>query len=106
MSSTESESPIVQPWVRIECDGAWAFLQPEEAAALCDVLRSSGNDEASRLASVLESTVTTLLASPLHAGTRSVGVTIAERPLLLEAAHVLQTAPDDRFARLRIELTV
>lgn len=98
------ESPIVQPWLRIECGDASGFLQPEEAAELRDQLRSTPDPAGQRLADVVDSAVTVLLASPLHAGTRRIRATDAERRVLLEALHVLQQSPLDRYAKLCREL--
>lgn len=101
---TDAEPPIAQPWLRLDCDGLpHAFLMPDEGATLRDYLRSKDEPAAQRLAGLIDSAVTTLLAAPLHAGTRTVRVTGEERDLVLEAARVLEQNPLDRFARLRHE---
>jgi hypothetical protein len=56
---------------------------------------------AHRLADVVDSALTTLLASPLHAGTRAVGVASDERPALLSALAELEASPLDDFAKCR-----
>jgi hypothetical protein len=101
---SEVEPPIVEPWLQIEHGDRRAFLSPDDGAAICNVLRRMSEPAAQQLATVLDSAVTELLASPLHAGTRSVSVTVEERACLLEAADVLQHDPADRFAKLRVEL--
>ena len=101
---SDAEPPIVQPWLRVEHGDRRAFLSPDDGAAICGVLSRKSEPAAQELATVLDSVVTELLASPLHAGTRSVSVTVEERACLLEAAGVLQQTPDDRFAKLRLEL--
>ena len=52
----------------------------------------------------MDSTITALLASPLHAGTRRLKVTADERCALLEALEAVETSPLDRFAKLRREI--
>lgn len=101
---SDPEPPIVQPWLRIECEERRAFLQPEQGAAVRDFLRTEDQPAAERLADLIDSTVTSLLAAPLHAGTRKVRITPEERGLLLEAAEALQESPVDRYAKLRLEL--
>jgi hypothetical protein len=98
------EPPIVQPWLQIECGESSGVLQAQEAAMLRDQLRSTSDPPGQRLAEVVDSAVTVLLASPLHAGTRRIRASEAERSVLLEALHVLQQSPLDRYAELRREL--
>ena len=103
--STEIEPPIAQPWLRVECGGVIGSLLPEEGATLRDQLRSHPDDPAAvRLADVLDSAVTTLLASPLHAGTRRIRVAPDERAQLLEAVRILAVDPLGHFARFRRDL--
>jgi len=98
------EPPVVQPWLRLEYEQRRAFLWPDEAAAVCDVLRSKDEPPAQRLSAVIASAVTTLQASPLHAGTRPVRVSEEELPFLLDAADLLEQNPFDRYAKLKLGL--
>jgi hypothetical protein len=79
-------------------------LSPEEGAALRDALRSQAEPAAQRLAEVMDSTISAILASPLHAGTRRLKVTADERGALLEALEAVETSALDRFAKLRREV--
>lgn len=78
-------------------------MGPNEGAAVRDFLRTKDEPAAERLATLIDSTVTSLLAAPLHAGTRSVRITPEERGLLLGAAEALQESPVDHYAKLRLE---
>jgi hypothetical protein len=101
---SDLEPPIIQPWLRIEYEQRRAFLWPEEGSPVCEVLRArKDNPFAQQLVAVLDSAITTLAASPLHAGTRSVRVAADEVPLLLEAAKNLEQTPFDRYAKLQLE---
>jgi hypothetical protein len=102
---SDPEPPIVQPWLRIDCEQRWGFLWPGEGAAVRDFLRTKNEPAAERLATLIDSAVTMLLAAPAHAGTRSVRIEPEERGFLLEAAEALQQSPVDRYAKLRLELT-
>lgn len=79
-------------------------MSPEEGAAVRDALRDRGDAASQRLAEVIESAVSLLLASPLHAGTRCVRVADDELPSLLEVLHVLEESFLDHYAKARLEL--
>jgi hypothetical protein len=72
---------------------------------LRDELGSMDSPAAARLAAQIDVVVTTLLAAPLHAGTRSVRVAKDERGVLHEAALLLERQPSDGFAKLRSDLS-
>jgi hypothetical protein len=103
--STDTEPPIVEPWLRVECGRVVGHLLPEEGASLRDELRSHPDDPAAlRLADVLDSAVTALIASPLHAGTRGIHVALDERARFLEAVEILAVDPLGHFARFHRDL--
>jgi hypothetical protein len=99
-----AEPPIVQPWLRLECDSVIGYFFPEEGAALRDALASQSDPASRRLAEVIDSAVTVLLAAPGHAGTRRVRIASDERSALLEGLRLAEANPLDRFAKLRREL--
>jgi hypothetical protein len=93
------------PLLRLEFGHSTSLMQPGEAGMLRDELRSMVSPAAARLAAQIDVVVTSLLAAPLHAGTRSVRVAKDERRVLHEAALMLERQPSDGFARLRSELS-
>jgi hypothetical protein len=93
------------PLLRLELGRSSSLLEPGDASLLCDELRAMKNPAAARLAMQIDVAVTTLLAAPLYAGTRSVRVATDERGALNEAALILESGPSDRFARLRSDLS-
>jgi len=102
-NSTHDGSP--SPMLRLELGRSASLLETNEAAMLRDELQSMSSPAAARLATQIDVVVTTLLAAPLHAGTRSVRVAEDERGALHEAALMLEREPSDQFATLRSELS-
>ena len=92
-------------FMRLELGRCTSLLSPDDAALLRDELRVMSSPAAARLATQIDVAVTTLLAAPLHAGTRTVRVASDERSALLEASLMLERLPSDRFATLRTELS-
>jgi hypothetical protein len=80
-------------------------MEPGDARMLRDDLSSMNSPAAARLAAQIDVVVTTLLAAPLHAGTRSIRVAKDERGVLHEAALLLERQPLDGFAKLRSDLS-
>jgi len=91
--------------MRLELGRCTSLLSPGDAALLRDELQVMTSPAAARLATQIDVAVTTLLAAPLHAGTRTVRVASDERAALLEAALILERLPSDRFAAVRSELS-
>jgi len=91
--------------MRLELGRCTSLLSPGDAALLRDELQVMTSPAAARLATQIDVAVTTLLAAPLHAGTRTVRVASDERAALLEAALILERLPSDRFATVRSELS-
>lgn len=104
MPEDSDQHVVAEPLLRLELGRPTSLLQPGEAEMLRDELRAMESPAAARLATQIDVAVTTLLAAPLHAGTRSVRVALDERSALHEAALILERLPSDRFARLRSEL--
>ena len=103
--STESEPAVARAWLRVECGDVAGHLSPEEGTSLRDQLRSHPDDPAAlRLAALVDSAVTALLSSPLHAGTQRVRVAPDERAQLVEAVQILAVDPLGHFARFRRDL--
>lgn len=107
MSSSEDagEHGGAPPLLRLELEGSTSLMQAEDAGMLRDELRTMESPAAARLAAQIDVVVTTLLAAPLHAGTRSVRVAKDERAVLHEAALMLERQPSDGFAKLRSDLS-
>lgn len=106
--STDSNPDVVAvlpPLLRLELGRSAIILGPVDAGALGDELRAMKSPAAARLAVQIDVAVTTLLAAPLYAGTRSVRVAKDERGALREAALLLQREPSDPFAKLGSELS-
>ena len=91
--------------MQLELGRSTSLLSPDDAVMLRDELRVMSSPAAARLATQIDVAVTTLLAAPLHAGTRRVRVASDERSALLEATLILEHLPSDRFATLRTELS-
>jgi len=91
--------------MQLEVGRCTSLLSPDDAVMLRDELRVMTSPAATRLATQIDVAVTTLLAAPLHAGTRTVRVASDERTALLEASLMLERLPSDRFATLRTELS-
>lgn len=104
MSDDGTSAEVVQPRLRLDFGRAHGFLSPEGAAALRDELRILGDPAAGRLAGQLDTTLTVLLASPLHAGTRGLRIASDEHAVVLEALEQLEADPSDEFAEARREL--
>ena len=96
-----SQNAVAGPLLRLELGRASTVLEPGDAGLLRDELQAMKNPAATRLATQIDVAVTTLLAAPLHAGTRSVRVAGDERGALHEAALILEREPFDQFAKLR-----
>jgi hypothetical protein len=110
---TDRESPVpddldqqihAPPVLQLELGRSTSLVQPGDAGILRDALLSMDSPAASRLAAQIDVVVTTLLAAPLHAGTRSVRVASDERGVLHEAALILEQHPSNGFAKLRSDL--
>jgi hypothetical protein len=93
------------PVLQLELGPSTSLMQPGDAGILRDALLSMDSPAASRLAAQIDVVVTTLLAAPLHAGTRSVRVASDERGVLYEAALILEQQPSGGFAKLRSDLS-
>jgi hypothetical protein len=93
------------PVLQLELGPSTSLMQPGDAGILRDALLSMDSPAASRLAAQIDVVVTTLLAAPLHAGTRSVRVASDERGVLYEAALILEQQPSDGFGKLRSDLS-
>jgi hypothetical protein len=103
--STDSDPAEAPAWLRVECGDIAGRLSPQEGTSLRDQLRSHPDDPAAlRLAALVDSAVTALLSSPLHAGTQRVRVAPDERAQLLEAVRILAVDPLGHFARFRRDL--
>jgi hypothetical protein len=111
---TDQESPVpddldqqihAPPVLQLELGRSTSLMEPGDAGILRDALLSMDSPAASRLAAQIDVVVTTLLAAPLHAGTRSVRVASDERGVLYEAAMILEQQPSDGFAKLRSDLS-
>jgi hypothetical protein len=100
-----NQDPVSPPLLRLELGRSASVLDPGDASLLRDELQAMNNPAAARLAMQIDVAVTTLLAAPLYAGTRSVRVATDERRALHEAALMLEREPFDQFARLRRELS-
>lgn len=96
---------VAAPLLRLELGRSAITLGPVDAGALRDELQAMSSPAAGRLATQIDVAVTTLLAAPLHAGTRSVRVAKDERGALHEAALLLQQEPSDQFAKLGSDLS-
>jgi hypothetical protein len=105
MSEDPDQHVGAAPLLRLELGRSSSLLAPDDAGLLRDELREMKNPAAARLAVQIDVAVTTLLAAPLHAGTRSVRVAGDERGALNEAALMLEREPSDQFAKLRSELS-
>jgi len=101
----DSTHAVTTPFMRLELGRCTSLLSPGDAALLRDELQVMTSPAAARLATQIDVAVTTLLAAPLHAGTRTVRVASDERAALLEAALILERLPSDRFATVRSELS-
>ena len=101
----DSTQPVTTPFMQLELGRCTSLLSPDDAVMLRDELRVMTSPAATRLATQIDVAVTTLLAAPLHAGTRTVRVASDERTALLEASLMLERLPSDRFATLRTELS-
>lgn len=105
MTDEMTPGAAAAPMLRLEFGRSASLLQPGDAGLLRDELRVMNDPAAARLATQIDVAVTTLLAAPLHAGTRAVRVAKDERGALHEAALILERLPSDQFARLRSELS-
>jgi len=111
---TDRESPVpddldqqihAPPLLQLELGRSMSLIEPGDAGILRDALLAMNSPAASRLAAQIDVVVTTLLASPLHAGTRSVRVASDEHRVLYEAALILEQQPSDGLAKLRGDLS-
>jgi hypothetical protein len=107
MSSSEDPGRLVvaPPLLRLEFGRSTSLMQAGDAGMLRDELRTMDSPAADRLAAQIDVVVTTLLAAPLHAGTRAVRVAKDEQGVLREAALILERQPSDGFAKLRTDLS-
>jgi hypothetical protein len=105
MREDEGHDIGAAPLLRLELGRSSSLLGPGDAGLLRDELREMKNPAAARLAIQIDVAVTTLLAAPLYAGTRSVRVADDERSALNEAALILEREPSDQFAKLRSDLS-
>jgi hypothetical protein len=105
VSEDSTHEVAARPLLRLELGRSASLLEAGDAAMLRDELRAMSSPAAARLATQIDVVVTTLLAAPLYAGTRSVRVAVDERGALNEAALMLEREPSDQFAALRRELS-
>jgi hypothetical protein len=101
----DTTQAVTAPFMRLEFERSTSLLDPDDAVLLRDELRVMTSPAAARLATQIDVVITTLLAAPLYAGTRTVRVASDERTALLEATLMLERLPSDRFATLRTELS-
>lgn len=105
MPEDSTQEAVAPALLRLELGRSASVLGAGDAALLRDALQEMSSPAAGRLAAQIDVAVTTLLAAPLYAGTRSVRVAKDERGALHEAALMLEQEPSDRFATLRNELS-
>jgi hypothetical protein len=105
MAEDSTHDVAALPLLRLELGRSASLLGTGDAAMLRDELQAMSSPAAARLATQIDVVVTTLLAAPLYAGTRSVRVAEDERGALHEAALMLERDPSDQFATLRSELS-